>query len=47
MLKINRYTPAALSSLPLNSVMAPPITRDPLGSDGAGSDSEEEASVPT
>lgn len=41
------YTPAALSSLPLNSVMAPPITRDPLGSDGAGSDSEEEASVPT
>ncbi|XP_047471830.1 transcription initiation factor TFIID subunit 3-like isoform X2 [Penaeus chinensis] len=41
------YTSAALSSLPLNSVMAPPITRDPLGSDGAGSDSEEEASVPT
>ncbi|XP_042861220.1 uncharacterized protein LOC122246614 isoform X2 [Penaeus japonicus] len=41
------YTPAALSSLPLNSVMAPPITRETLGSDGAGSDSEEEASVPT
>ncbi|XP_063590498.1 supporter of activation of yellow protein-like [Penaeus indicus] len=41
------YTSAALSSLPLNSVMAPPITRDPLGSDGAGSDSEEETTVPT
>ncbi|XP_068228636.1 uncharacterized protein [Palaemon carinicauda] len=39
------YTAGALKSMPLNTVMSAPMTSDSLGSDGAGSDSEDDAPI--
>lgn len=39
-----QYSSLALKTMPLSTILAAPIIRDQLGSDGASSDSEEEAS---
>lgn len=41
------YTPQALKTMPLNTVVSAPVVPDPLGSDGNSSDSEEETNDTT